>query len=232
MKEKKMKPAQGVFIAIGLIAIAVMLAGCTSSTPSGTGGQTGAAVSAAATSAGAASANLQPGATVDSASLFGKNANWFEYVMTSTVEGKTTTMTMRTDRSTDTYKGAAAIHYKNTMNAEGMTSVTDIYYDTTMTNILGGTMTTTVGGKSYTMDIPAEQLKKSSGPTFEKKTALTYQGPDAVTVPAGTYAAGKYTATTDGTPVTYWVAGGVPLPVKYTTSAQGVTMTAELKGWG
>ena len=228
-KGDEMKPLPLVYIGIVLIAVGVTLAGCTGTAPSGTSGTS--VPTPASTTPGTVS-GLAPGATGrGSASVFGNSYNWFEYVTRMTVSGQQMTTTIRTEKSTGTYKGASATHYKNTMTSAMSTSVTDIYYDSSM-NILGGTTTTTVQGKDYTMEIPAEQLKTQSGPSFEKQTTLIYQGPDSVTVPAGTYAAGKYLASTDGGAVTYWVAPNVPLPVKYSIGTPAGEMSAELKGWG
>lgn len=232
-----MKPSVLFLIAVALVAAGIACAGCTSQPPQGSGIQTTvqatgtAAPATQATGTAAGAPAVAPGATISSGSVFGTNYNWFEYVNTMSGTGKTLTTTVRTEKSTGTYKGATAIHYKNTMTSEMGSSVTDIYYDNAM-NVLGGTVTTVVEGKSYTMEIPASQLKSQGGPTFEKQTTLTYIGPDQVTVPAGSYTAGKYSASTDAGAVTYWVAPGVPLPVKYSMGMQGSDISAELKGWG
>ena len=51
----------------------------------------------------------------------------------------------------------------------------------------------------------------------EMNTTLTDRGVETVTVPAGTYAgARKYTGSfRDGTPITFWVVPGIPVPVQY-----------------
>lgn len=219
-----------------LVVIAVACTGCTTqsaSTQAGNFGQgTQAAVAEGTVSAAASS--QQVGSSASSSSVFGSSFTWMEYKTTSSYGGTTTTMNIRTERSTGDYKGTPAIHMKMTMtSSSGMTSVTDIYYDTSMKNVLGGTMTTTVNGQTFTTDIPASQLNTMKSTGFTGDYTMTYAGIEPVTVPAGTYAtANKYTASREGTDTTYWVATGVPVPVKYTSSSSQGSSTSELVGWG
>ena len=115
-----------------------------------------------------------------------------------------------------------------------MTIITNIYYDTTFDSILGGTITYIINGQTTVMPIPPDQLQKYAGnANFQKETTLIYQGKEVVTVPAGTFNADKYTATVDNGTATYWVATGVPVPVKYyILSNDGSDATAVLEGWG
>ena len=76
-------------------------------------------------------------------------------------------------------------------------------------------------------------------PFGEMNINLTYQGTEPVRVPAGTYpAARKYTGNfRDGTPIAFWVAPGIPVPVQYqfpNKYLDGVDpyQSYELKGWG
>jgi hypothetical protein len=100
-------------------------------------------------------------------------------------------------------------------------------------------MTKTINDQTMTQDIPASQLSTKAPSTqitnFNQESTLTFAGIESVTVPAGTYpTASKYTASMNGTDITYWVASGVPVPVKMTmtsSSAQG-SSTFELMGWG
>ena len=52
-----------------------------------------------------------------------------------------------------------------------------------------------------------------------------------MTVPAGTFVADKYTATSQGTTATYWIVSGKPLIRMEGGSAEG-SATMELAGWG
>jgi hypothetical protein len=178
----------------------------------------------------------QPGATVSSSEVFGQNFLWYQYLLTINSNGTSMQADLKTEISSDTYSETPAIHYKNTMVMLGqdMTIITDIYYDTTLDTILGGTMTYIISGQTTTTDISPGQLKKSGeGTNFQKETILTYVGIETVSVPAGTFVADKYTAPTDDGTGTYWVARGVPVPVKYyITSLQNGDTTAELEGWG
>jgi hypothetical protein len=179
---------------------------------------------------------LQPGTAVSSKTVFGTQFLWYQYLLTIHSNGTTTQADMKTEISSDPFQGTPAVHYKNTLVliGQGTTIITDIYYDTTFDNILGGTITSIINGLTTTNAIPADQLKKDAGDAnFQKETTLIYQGRETVTVPAGTFDADKYTATTDNGNATYWVAQGVPVPVKYyILSTDGSDVTAELEGWG
>jgi len=157
-----------------------------------------------------------------------------EYRMTTSAEGTAMTTTTKTERSTGDYKRTPAIHLRVTMTSSGgVNSVYDVYYDTAMKNVLGGSMTVTVNGQTITQDVPASQLQNQQGADFNGEFALTYDGTEAVTVPAGTYpAANKYTATVNNAGVTYWSVPGIPVPVKWTSGSSEGSNTAELVGWG
>jgi hypothetical protein len=76
-------------------------------------------------------------------------------------------------------------------------------------------------------------------PFGDLNITLTDQGTESVTVPAGTYPdARKYTGNFyDGTPITFWVAPGVPVPVQYQfpnkyLDGEDPFQSYELKGYG
>jgi len=147
----------------------------------------------------------------------------------------------KVERSTENYQGTPAIHYRTTRTLDypewtgdnlthtenGWIIVTDRYFDAATTSFLGGTSTDTIKGvKKPVMSIPPDtSFVREAGPSGElgitpfgeMNITLTYQGTQSVTVPAGTYpAARKYTGTfRDGTPITFWVAQGIPVPVQY-----------------
>jgi len=73
----------------------------------------------------------------------------------------------------------------------------------------------------------------------EVNTSLTDEGTESVTVPVGTFPdARKYIGKFhDGTPITFWVAPGIPVPIRYEYSNKyldGIDplQVFELKGWG
>jgi hypothetical protein len=170
---------------------------------------------------------------------------------------------IKMERSTGKYGGSPAIHYKATtisdygeccinsvvtITKDGRIAVEDTYYDISTNRFLGGIRTETIKGTAISAtDLPAvEQFMedKPSGemgiePFGEMNITLTYQGTGPVRVPAGTYpAARKYTGNfRDGTPITFWVAPGIPVPVQYqfpNKYLDGVDpyQSYELKGWG
>ena len=117
---------------------------------------------------------------------------------------------------------------------QDITTITNIYYDTTLSNILGGTVTTIFNGQTTTITIPADQLSRYAGSAnFQKGSTLVYQGTETITVPAGTFVTDRYTAMVDNGAATFWVANSVPVPVKYyILSNDGSDVTAELEAWG
>jgi hypothetical protein len=149
---------------------------------------------------------------------------------------------VKTERFPGPYKGNPAIHYKVTLTSDysewvgnelittkdGMVLVSDAYYDPSTDRFVGETTTETVKGVTgpssdsssyYSQHYREDSPGGWSGitPFGEMNIPLTAQGTESVTVPAGTYTgARKYTGTfRDGTPITFWVAQGIPVPVQY-----------------
>lgn len=170
--------------------------------------------------------------------------------------------TERVERSEGYYKGLPAHHYKTTTTLDypewagdklihspnGWVIVYDSYYDKLENTLLGGTSSETIKGvKKPVTEISAgtsfNKEEKPSGemgitPFGEMDIILTYEGTESVMVPAGTYPdarryIGKFG---DGTPITFWVVPGVPVPVLYqfpNKDLDGVDpfQSYELKGW-
>ena len=206
-----MKFTQGGIVAVMLIVIAIAIAGCASmSSSSSTSTQANGSASAGTSSSGVASSSQQTGSTVRSSSVFGTNYNWVEYKTTATYDGKEMTTDMKNERSTGDYQGTAAVHMKMTVTTStGTSMVYDVYYNTAMANILGGTSTMTYNGHTMTINIPASQLSTQVMENFNHESQITFAGVEPVTVPAGTYpAASKYTKTVNETAITYWAATG------------------------
>jgi hypothetical protein len=169
------------------------------------------------------------------------------------------------ERSTGKYGVGPAIHYKVTtisdygeccinnvvtITKDGRISVENTYYDTSTNRFLGGTRTETIKGVlKPAVDSSAYyaghcQEDKPGGemgiePFGEMNITHTYEGTEPVTVPAGTFtAARKYAGMfRDGTPITFWVASGIPVPVQYQfpnkyLDGENPFQSYELKGWG
>lgn len=209
-------------VAIMLIMIVVITAGC-SSKPS-------------------------IGSTVNSSSVTSTNYKWITYQSTAqdALVGADTSGTIRIDKSSDNYQGIPAILIKvavtsSAVSPYGQTFVTqtayNIYFDTTMKNVLGGTTSTSTSGTSS--QYQPLNLPISAGPSSVLTTSLgglgliigdvplTYEGTQSVTVPAGTYSnADFYMSSDSGVTTSYWVASGIPAKV------QSPTETDILTGWG
>jgi hypothetical protein len=168
----------------------------------------------------------------------------------------------RVERSESDYNGIPAVHYKITTTLDypewvgdklihsenGWSIVTDSYYDTLENKFLGETSSETIKGvKKPLTGIPAgtsfNREEKPGGemgitPFGEMNITLTYEGTEPVMVPAGTYPdARKYTGKfRDGTPITFWVVPGIPVPVLYQFPNKDLDgldpfQSYELKGW-
>jgi hypothetical protein len=170
---------------------------------------------------------------------------------------------VKIEHSAGDYKGVPAIHEKITETMDypewvgdtltntkdGWIIVTDRYFDASTNYILGGTSTETIKGMvKPPTTLPADEKfvreNQPSGemgimPFGEMNITLTDKGTESITVPVGTYPnARKYTGNFhDGTPITLWVAPGIPVPVLYqfpNKYLEGVDPfeSYELKGWG
>ena len=170
---------------------------------------------------------------------------------------------VKAERTEASYRGIPAIHFRITSTSDygewvgdklvntpdALISVSDTYYNSSTNTFLAGTWTETIKGVSKTVDYSSYYAKQSSEgkpggdmgiiPFGEMNITLTDKGTDSLTVPAGTFPdARKYTGNfRDGTPITFWVVPGVPVPVQYqfpNKYMDGVDpfQSYELKGWG
>jgi hypothetical protein len=172
---------------------------------------------------------------------------------------------VRIERSMGKYRERPAVHFKLTtitdyaecctnnvpsVTKDGWIAVTDMYYDPSTDAFLGGTLKETIKGNEQ----PAEDLApvyrdhhredKPVGdmgitPFGGMNTAFESMGRESVTVPAGTFPdARKITGTfRDGTPITFWVSPGIPVPVQYqfpNKDLDGIDpfQSFELESWG
>lgn len=169
------------------------------------------------------------------------------------------------ERSTEIFKGSPAVHHKTTtisdypeccinntvtITKDGSVFVEDTYFDASTGRCLGGTLSKTIKGAAQPPDeIPEDNRPMNTVisyggwlgiiPFREVNLTLADGGTESVTVPAGTYPdarklIGKFS---DGTPIMFWVAPGVPVPVRYEYSDKyldGIDplRVFELMGWG
>lgn len=171
---------------------------------------------------------------------------------------------IKMERSSENCQGSPAIHYKITtisdypelannivtVTKDGSITNEDSYYDTSTNRFLKATWSETIKGVlkptgdfsayysgHYREDSPGGSM--GIMPFGEMNITLTYAGVETITVPAGTYQnARKYVGGfKDGTPITFWVAPGIPVPIRYefpNKYQDGVNPfnLYELEGWG
>ncbi len=126
-----------------------------------------------------------------------------EYKITSDADGQSTSMNMRWEMNTTTVKMKISM--------EG----------------LGEPMEFTVPRDEASGQQGSGMMGNVMDPDFT--TSLVNAGPDIVTVPMKTFTCTKYTVTDGNVVNTYWIAPGVPLPVKMTSVQDGKqTMAMEL----
>ncbi|PKG33195.1 hypothetical protein [Methanoregula sp.] len=142
------------------------------------------------------------GAATGTDLLGGVNYEWVEYKITSNAGGEKVSMFFKYNQKTG----------KCTMRIDGMEDQTD------MLSNLDCSSSGSTGSASNPNDIGSDvRLAKVSTET--------------VTVPAGTFVADKYMASSNGVTAYYWIASGKPLIKMDGGSAEG-TVTTELAGWG
>jgi len=171
---------------------------------------------------------------------------------------------LRVERSAGNYLGSPAIHYRVTRTSDypewvgdtltqvrdGWVAVEDTYYEPVTNRFLGEARTETIKGvvnpAAASSTYFTEQCREVQPcgemgfePFTEMNITLEDKGRESVTVPAGTYKdARKYTGRfRDGTPITFWVAPGVPVPLLYQfpnkyMDGESPFQSYELRGWG
>ena len=149
---------------------------------------------------------------------------WYEYRMSRDIgNGQNMTIDVKTEilgKDVDPKDGVTKEHRR----------------DTTTTTIPGDTN----NSKPQVTDIymePSNDSTTTQGVDYSKSNAnLVNEGPETVTVPAGTFDCTKYgvtlSGTNDGSGNTFWSSASAPLPVKLSILGNGRTMTYELVGWG
>lgn len=220
---------------------AAMVSGCTFSKTFEIGGNATATPAATQTVSKAPAATTSSGSTMLSSIYKMGNFKWYEYAMTSSFGD----YDIKYEYDTASYGGVSNARYlKYTMlmgkgTAQEMTMLYDLYYDGA--KFLGGHMKISSGGSVMSdQDIAADNSTYGNLDTTYStvnsgsRVPIVPAGAETVTVPAGTYACTKYTATDSSYRGTYWVAPNVPVPVKMamTDSKGEITGTMELVGWG
>ncbi|HIE24134.1 MAG TPA: hypothetical protein EYP68_07910 [Candidatus Korarchaeota archaeon] len=76
--------------------------------------------------------------------------------------------------------------------------------------------------------VPTGTVEVSEGAKVDIKVI----GHETIAVPAGTFSCTVYEVSTKSGKAAYWVADNVPVPVKWETTAEQVTVTGELMEWG
>ena len=237
-----MKLSYSRIIVVLAILGALVVAGCTSSSPgtSPTAATLPAQVSATVSTATVApsSGNLTTlGSAIDYSII-----HWYDYQTTGSSAGAPTTGDMREDFGV-TYNGASVnkVAMTTTITVAGTQTSTVIttYSDPSSGSTLGGHMTITGGGQVIMdQDVPADQASSAYNASAQNllvtnsNARLTSVGSESVTVPAGTYTATEYTWTNAEGTGNVWIASDLPVPVKITGNAQGTTMEMDLVGWG
>jgi hypothetical protein len=200
--------------------------------------------------------------------IFNGEYHWVEYRINNTATYVPGTRTQweyvaKNERSSELYDGIPAIHEKITVtgdrydwkdgkritlkNAFHMTE--NLYFERSTKRFLGGTIDISDAGVDkpeeilHGDEICCEKCSRSwleINPFEEMNISLSAQGLESVTVPAGTYpAARKFTGNLlEGTPITFWVSEGIPVPVQYRIQnlpgmdGKDRIQMFELRGWG
>jgi len=191
------------FSKAGIIAIILVVIAVAAAGCSGSS-QPASSGSGAASAGGISPAAGSTGATTTSGTdlLGGVNYEWAEYKITSNAGGEKVSMYFKYNQKTG----------KCTMRIEGMED------ETGMLSNLDCSSSGSTGSASDPNDIGSDvKLAKVSTET--------------VTVPAGTFVADKYMASSKDVTAYYWIASGKPLVKMEGGSAEG-SVTTELAGWG
>ena len=191
------------FSKIGIIAIILVAIAVAAAGCSGSSQPAQPGTGAASAGGSSPAAGSTGAATASGTDLLGGvNYEWVEYKITSNAGGEKVSMFFKYNQKTG----------KCTMRIEGMED------ETGMLSNLDCSSSGSTGSSSDPNDIGSDvKLAKVSTET--------------VTVPAGTFVADKYMASSNGVTAYYWIASGKPLVKMEGGSTEG-TVTTELVGWG
>lgn len=198
--------------------------------------------------------------------VFNGEYHWVEYRINNTATYVPGTRTQweyvaKNERSSELYDGIPAIHEKITVigdiydwkdgeritlkNAFHLTE--NLYFEKSTKRFLGGTVASSRAGVAQPEEIlPGDETYCENcrpswlgiNPFEEMNISLSAEGGESVTVPTGTYPdARKYTGNLpDGTPISFWVVPGIPVPVQYQSNlgldGEDPMQSFELRDWG
>jgi PBP1b-binding outer membrane lipoprotein LpoB len=146
--------------------------------------------------------------TIDMSTIFQYGAV-HSYTYQTLAAGMTINET--TSISSDTVNGTAAWLQQTDVTTQGATVTSKMWVDKVTFKCLEVTTVMNYGGQAINQTVPCP----TEGPNSDTRTGtntpqLTYTGTESITVPAGTFSCKKYSL--EG--MTFWVASGVPVPVK------------------
>ncbi|MFA5237417.1 MAG: hypothetical protein WC362_06130 [Methanoregula sp.] len=152
------------------------------------------------------------------------------------------------EKITQTFDYSTLINHQLVTTKNGDVAITDRFFNISTGKLLGGSISETINGVAQPEVVfsSGEYLRDETPtsttgimPFGEMTITLTDLGAEPVTVPSGTYpSAEKYTGTFhDGTPITLWIASGIPVPVQFRFSnrhldGEDPVQTFELIRWG
>jgi hypothetical protein len=225
-------------IALAILAVIVLISGCTS-------GQAGGPPATdmppmdmpMGTSMPAASPVPASGEGIAPASLFDAGGfSWYQYKISSGAMGMPMTHTYRYENVT--YRGQPARHVNITMDMlPDLLVFADIWRDAADGSTINVHETAFANGRqTVNADVDAANYTKWEGADLaspEFATApLQPSSTELVTTEAGKYMATRYAGAAGGQQYTYWVSQGVPVPVKLLVHDANGDTSYELSGWG
>jgi hypothetical protein len=132
-----------------------------------------------------------------------------------------TATNISTSISSDTVNGTAAWLQQTDITVQGAVVTSKTWLDKVTYKCLKITSVMTYNGQTIEQPVQCPTTGPNSASTTGTETPqLTYVGTESVTVPAGTFSCTKYSL--EG--ATFWVASGVPLPVKIAYDSGASTM--------
>jgi hypothetical protein len=234
-----------ILIFVGVLLVAVAIAGCTSS------GNNGSTTTASPTVSGATPTPLPAvGSTLTVNSVLDlSNVHWYKYQIapSGTVvdlgAGFTTagaTMTQRWDFNVN-YNGQAADEISGTGNYpsnDGSGTTFEYLSHSDHSQVLGGNMTVSKNNKVVYQGaltpnmIMLQSILDLTNATYSGPHTVTYGGTQTVTVPSGTYPTTVYMYN-GAFNLTIYNDPSVPVPIKVNAvSPEGTVYDIELMGWG
>lgn len=178
-----------------------------------------------------------PGSLFDLGSL-----NMYEYKLSQTSGGQTTSSTYKIEYDDSSYQGSPAKMTKMTYSMPGGAGqmVVSMYYSMTDDHLLGGTYLMNAGGQTIELPIEADEGDTYSGNDWASSTAddfddmsgWTSAGSETLSANGHSYNCAKHTWTYGGTSYTIWTNDQAPMPMKYHwVDGQGNSWTMELLNW-